>query len=222
MDGINLHLFTTKPEEVYAAFAEVAGQTRLPLLGYDENYPADLVARLSTIPGVCGLKSHDALYRYHDFIRAVEGKKFVIVGGGQMRNFLYGYLIGSQGYLCAYAPFAPAIAFRFYGALERNDLDEARRVMFDYEDPLMKVAGGLGWGQSIKSILQIKGLFQTNLWRPPVPSHGPEPKKATAAVPGRQGPPVALGLNCVRPAIEFMIEAQAAQPANSRKRRRQS
>ncbi|MYC81584.1 MAG: dihydrodipicolinate synthase family protein [Acidobacteria bacterium] len=177
VDGINLHLFTTKPEEVYAAFAEVAGQTRLPLLGYDENYPADLVARLSTIPGVCGLKSHDALYRYHDFIRAVEGKKFVIVGGGQMRNFLYGYLIGSQGYLCAYAPFAPAIAFRFYGALERNDLDEARRVMFEYEDPLMKVAGGLGWGQSIKSILQIKGLFQTNLWRPPVPSHGPEPKK---------------------------------------------
>ncbi len=177
VDGINLHLFTTKPEEVYAAFAEVAGQTRLPLLGYDENYPADLVARLSTIPGVCGLKSHDALYRYHDFIRAVEGKKFVIIGGGQMRNFLYGYLIGSQGYLCAYAPFAPAIAFRFYGALERNDLDEARRVMFEYEDPLMKVAGGLGWGQSIKSILQIKGLFHTNLWRPPVPSHGPEPKK---------------------------------------------
>ena len=177
MDGINLHLFTTKPEEVYAAFAEVAGRTRLPLLGYDENYPADLVARLSTIPGVCGLKSHDALYRYHDFIRAVEGKKFVIVGGGQMRNFLFGYLIGSQGYLCAYAPFAPAIAFRFYHALERDDLDEARRVMFEYEDPLMKVAGGLGWGQSIKSILQIKGLFHTNLWRPPVPSHGPEPKK---------------------------------------------
>ena len=177
VDGINLHLFTNKPEEVYAAFSEVAGQTRLPLLGYDEDYPADLVGRLSTIPGVCGLKSHDALYRYHDFIRVVEGKRFVIIGGGQMRNFLYGYLIGSQGYLCAYAPFAPAIAFRFYHALERNDLDEARRIMFEYEDPLMKVAGALGWGRSIKSILQIKGLFHTNLWRPPVPSHGPEPKK---------------------------------------------
>ena len=177
VDGVNLHLFTKKPEEVYAAFSEVSSRTRLPLLGYDEDYSAELVARLSTIPKVCGLKSHDALYRYHDFIRAVEDKKFVVIGGGQMRNFLYGYLIGSQGYLCAYAPFAPAIAFRFYGALERNDLDEARRVMFEYEDPLLKVAGSLGWGQSIKSILQIKGLFHTNLWRPPIPSHGPEQKK---------------------------------------------
>ena len=112
VDGINLHLFTKKPEEVYAAFSEVSSRTRLPLLGYDENYSPDLVARLSTIPRVCGLKSHDALYRYHDFIRAVKDKKFVVIGGGQMRNFLYGYLIGSQGYLCAYAPFAPAIAFR--------------------------------------------------------------------------------------------------------------
>ena len=177
VDGINLHLFTKKPEEVYAAFAEVSSRTRLPLLGYDEDYSPDLVARLSTIPGVCGLKSHDALYRYHDFIRAVKDKKFVVIGGGQMRNFLYGYLIGSQGYLCAYAPFAPAIAFRFYRALERNDLDEARQVMFEYEDPLMKVARALGWSQTIKSILQIKGLFHTNLWRPPVPSHGPEQKK---------------------------------------------
>ena len=177
VDGINLHLFTKKPEEVYAAFSEVSSRTRLPLLGYDEDYSPDLVARLSTIPRVCGLKSHDALYRYHDFIRAVKDKKFVVIGGGQMRNFLYGYLIGSQGYLCAYAPFAPAIAFRFYRALERNDLDEARQVMFEYEDPLMKVARALGWSQTIKSILQIKGLFHTNLWRPPVPSHGPEQKK---------------------------------------------
>ena len=177
VDGVNLHLFTKKPEEVYAAFSEVSSRTRLPLLGYDENYSPDLVARLSTIPRVCGLKSHDALYRYHDFIRAVKDKKFVVIGGGQMRNFLYGYLIGSQGYLCAYAPFAPAIAFRFYRALERNDLDEARQVMFEYEDPLMKVARALGWSQTIKSILQIKGLFHTNLWRPPVPSHGPEQKK---------------------------------------------
>ncbi len=177
VDGINLHLFTTKPEEVYAAFAAVSSKTRLPLLAYDEDYPADLVARLSTIPRVCGLKSHDALYRYHDFIRAVKDKKFVVIGGGQMRNFLYGYLIGSQGYLCAYAPFAPEIALRFYEALERNDLDEARRVMFEYEDPLMKVARVLGWAQTIKSILQLTGLFHTNLWRPPVPSHGPAEKK---------------------------------------------
>ena len=75
VDGVNLHLFTKKPEEVYAAFSEVSSRTRLPLLGYDEDYSPDLVARLSTIPRVCGLKSHDALYRYHDFIRAVKDKK---------------------------------------------------------------------------------------------------------------------------------------------------
>lgn len=177
IDGINLHLFTDKPGEVYQAFSEVSSNTQLPLLAYDENYPAELVARLATIPRVCGVKCHDALYRYHDFIRAVADKKFVVIGGGQMRNFLYGYLIGSTGYLCTYAPFAPKIALRFYSALTRNNLDEARQVMYEYEDPLMKLAGPLGWGQTIKSILHVTGLFKTNLWRPPTPSHGPVQEK---------------------------------------------
>ena len=174
IDGINLHLNTQDPEEVYDAFSRVAEKTQLPLLAYDEEYPPELVTRLTNIPGMAGMKSHDALYRYHYFIRAAEGKKFVVVGGGQMKNFLYGYLIGSQAYLCALAPFAPAIAHRFYQALKKGDLDTARQVVYDYEDRLIEVAGPLGWGQSIKTILQLKGLFRTNLWRPPTPSHGPE------------------------------------------------
>ncbi len=177
VDGINLHLNTNKAEEVFKTFSEVSNQTKLPLLAYDENYSPDLVARLSTIPRVCGLKSHDALYRYHDFIRVVKDKKFVVIGGGQMRNFLFGFLIGSHGYLCPYAPFAPSIALRFYRALKENNLDEARKVMYQYEDPLMNIARPLGWGQTIKSILELTGLFKTNLWRPPTGSHGMAEKK---------------------------------------------
>ena len=43
VDGVNLHLFTTKPEEVYAAFAEVAGRTPAA--------PAGLRRKLSGRPG---------------------------------------------------------------------------------------------------------------------------------------------------------------------------
>ena len=44
--------------------------------------------------------------------------------------------------------------------------------MYQYEDPLMNIARPLGWGQTIKSILELTGLFKTNLWRPPTGSHG--------------------------------------------------
>ncbi len=182
VDGINLHLNTKDPEQVYDTFARVAEKTQLPLLAYDEDYPPELVVRLTTIPGMAGIKSHDALYRYHHFIRAAQGKKFVVVGGGQMKNFLYGFLIGSQAYLCAFAPFAPAIAHRFYEALKKEDLDTARQVVYDYEDPLIHAASPLGWGQSIKTILQVTGLFRTNLWRPPTPSHGPKERQQLRAL----------------------------------------
>ena len=66
--------------------------------------------------------SHAELYNYYDFIRETRGDDFQVLSAGQMKHFLFGYLIGSPAYLCPLTPFAPQVGMDFYDALQRNDI----------------------------------------------------------------------------------------------------
>ena len=171
VDAVNVHLYTKNETEIQRALTEVAEKTNLPLLAYESNFSLDLVRRIAKVPGLVGMKCHAELYRYYDFIRETRDDGFQVLSAGQMKHFLFGYLIGSPAYLCPLTPFAPQIGLQFYQALEEGDYDEARQYIFDFEEPLLKVTIPLGYPHAYKSALYLAGLYKTNLMRPPKASN---------------------------------------------------
>ncbi len=175
VDAINVHLSNSvhDDEDIFGAFRQINDEAKLPVLSSDGNWSVDLIRRLAKLPNMIGDKCHSELYKYHDFIRAGREDHFAVLGAGQMRHFLFGYLIGSPAYLCPLAPIAPQISHSFYTALTEGDLDEARRIMFHYEDHLLKITIPIGYPQMYKSALYLSGHYATNLMRPPRRSNGP-------------------------------------------------
>lgn len=167
VDAVSVHLYTQNEEEIYRALSQVSDKTRLPLLAYESKWSVGLVKRVAQIPRFVGMKCHAELYRYYDFIRTTKEHGFGVLSAGQMKHFLFGYLIGSPAYLCPLAPFAPEVALRFYQSLTKGDILAARQVVFDYEEPLLKHTGPLGYPHAYKSALYLTGHFKTNLMRPP-------------------------------------------------------
>jgi len=172
-DAVNVHLYNKNEEEIYRGLSQISERTNLPLLAYESKFSLDLVKRIAQLPSLVGMKCHAELYRYYDFIRATQDENFSVLSAGQMKHFLFGYLIGSPAYLCPLTPFAPQLGLEFYEALKQGDINTARRVIFDYEEPLLKVTIPLGYPQAYKSALYLTGHYKTNLIRPPKKSNSP-------------------------------------------------
>ena len=125
--------------------------------------PVDAVAELAKRPQIVGVKNdEDPFYYYYDLIRSTAGQDFAVISGGTMRNFVYGYQVGAAAYLCTVAPFRPDIALKFYNLLLARRFDEAWKMVFRYEDPWIKTAGEMNWLLSMKSALNLYGLFPSN------------------------------------------------------------
>ena len=164
-------------EVILGYFDLIQEASDIPLLSWsaDPPIPVDVVAQLAQRPQLVGMKNDGhPFYDYYELIRATMGKNYGVISGGQMRNFMFGYPIGSPAYLCPIAPFRPDIALEFYGALADGRNDKAWNVVFNYEEPWMREAGKLDWLQSIKSALRLYGLYPNNRPRSPKPSHTPE------------------------------------------------
>lgn len=167
VNAVTVHTYDQDEEGVYRALSGVAEKTRLPLLAYEKKWSRDLVKRIAKIPRYIGMKCHAELYRYYDYIRDTRNDNFGVLSAGQMKHFLFGYLIGSPGYLCPISPFAPEIGLRFFHALQAGDVMTARKIVYEYEEPLLKITGPLGYPQAYKCGLYLLGLYKTNLMRPP-------------------------------------------------------
>ncbi|MEW6750006.1 MAG: dihydrodipicolinate synthase family protein, partial [Candidatus Latescibacterota bacterium] len=124
---------------------------------------------------IAGIKNDgDPFYVYYDLLRATRGEDFAVISGGQMRNFAFGYALGSPAYLCTVAPFRPDVALRFYGALQAGQAQQAWEMVFRYEEPWLKLAEQLSWLPSIKSALQAYGLYPSRRLRAPAVWHTEE------------------------------------------------
>jgi len=135
--------------------------------------PVDVVAELARRPQIVGVKNdEDPFYYYYDLIRATRDQHFAVISGGQMRNFVLGFQVGSPAYLCTIAPFRPDIALQFYELLVRKRFDDAWAMVFRYEEPWLKLAGEMDWLLSIKTALYLHGLYPNNLPFPLRPAHG--------------------------------------------------
>ena len=167
VDAVNVHVYSRNEDEIHRALLQVAEKTQLPLLAYESGFSLDLTKRIAKIPRMVGMKCHAELYNYYKFIRETKEHHFGILSAGQMKHFLFGYLIGSPAYLCPLTPFAPEIGLKFYQALVMGDIQEARKYIFNYEEPLLKTTRLLGYPNAYKSALYLTGHYKTNLMRPP-------------------------------------------------------
>ncbi len=151
-----------KTEVIVRFFDAIEGE-EIPLLLWAHAlapYPIDTIRELAKRPQIVGMKNDDdPFYYYYDTIRATQDENFGVVSGGLMRNFIFGYPVGSTAYLCGVAPFLPSIALKFYDALVQGDLQEAWAVIHRYEDPWLKCAVEIGWGRSIKTAIHLYGLL---------------------------------------------------------------
>ena len=125
--------------------------------------PVDVIAELAKHPQIVGVKNdEDAFGYYYDLIRATSEEDFAVISGGQMRNFVYGYQVGSPAYLCTVAPFRPDIALAFHHLLLDGNLGDAWQMVFRYEDKWLRAACDMNWLLSIKSAIHLHGLLPNN------------------------------------------------------------
>lgn len=161
-------------------FDHIQDAASIPLLLWvvKPPYPLDAIAELASRPQVVGMKNDaDPFYYFYDVLRATADKEFAVISGGQMRNFAFGYQLGAAAYLCTIAPFRPDVSLQFYDLLVAKRYDAAWEMVHRYEDDWLKTAVELGWLRSIKSALELYGLYPNNRLPTPDISHTPEQRQ---------------------------------------------
>ena len=118
-----------------------------------------MVKTIAQLPTVIGMKCHDPLYGFQDYARATRHDQFAVLGAGRMNQFLFGHQVGSPGWLCLIASFAPQISLRYHQAVLQDDLPTAREICFEYEEPLMESVRGLSFPHVYKSIHYLAGHY---------------------------------------------------------------
>ncbi len=178
-DAVKVQIHTGFPrtrEMMERYFDQIEGAD-IPLLLWstrEPRFPTEVVSLLAERPNIVGMKNDgDAFTDYYDLIRATREQQFGVISGGQMRNFVFGYQIGSPAYLCPIAPFRPDIPLQFYEILIKGDLDGAWQMVFRYEEPWMQWAIDRNWHCVLKSAVQLQGLYPNNRMGPPYPPPDP-------------------------------------------------
>jgi len=167
-DAVKIQINPMAEPEVFPGYHHrILDASSIPLLlwcsGVGGTPSVDVVLELARHPQIVGVKNDDdQFYYYYDLIRATRDQSFAVISGGQLRNFVLGYQIGSPAYLCTIAPFRPDVALQFYQLLLQRRFDEAWGMVFRYEDSWRKLAGELDWLRSIKTALYLHGLFPNN------------------------------------------------------------
>jgi 5-dehydro-4-deoxyglucarate dehydratase len=141
-------------------FKAVAASTDLGIVIHG-NPSLKLIERLIALDSVVALKeefSYDfTLQVYRKF-----GDRLNIFAGGTKPRFLVYQPFGMQAYYSVFSTFAPQIAMQFWNAVEKNDLNEARRIVNRYDLPFFE-----RWSHSFwRASLEYFGVAKRYL-RPP-------------------------------------------------------
>ena len=163
-------------DRIVEYFDLIEGASDIPLMllsGPQTKEHLGTVAALARRPNIVGIKNDgDPFYDYYELIRSTRDEQFAVVSGGQMRNFVFGFQLGSPAYLCAIAPFRPDLALEFYQLLLDGRYDDAWQFVYRYEEPWLAWAGDNNWMAVMKSCIQLQGLYPNNrpgMMCPPAP-----------------------------------------------------
>ncbi len=128
----------------------------------------EVIKRLrDEVPGVMALKDDVG----GAFIRRVcllTHDHWALSAGGQKQNHMNMYSYGVGGYLSTCMTFKPEIAWRYWNAIQADDLEAARAVIRDYDMPLFDylIASEGSFDAAIHGIYELLG-FAKRYRRPP-------------------------------------------------------
>lgn len=121
---------------------------------------------LAAADGVIAIKD-DICGTFGRQMALLARERCAILSGGQKQNHLDIHPYGCDGYLSTFITFKPAIARRYWSAIERNDVAAAADVIRDYDMPFFRLIGDVqgGFDAGIHAILELCGICQR--WRRP-------------------------------------------------------
>lgn len=126
--------------------------------------PVKVIAEMAKDTQIVACKNDDhPFYYYYDLIRATKDTNFAVISGGSMRNFVFGYQIGSPAYLCDVVDFRPDIPLKLHALLKDHRVAEAWELVYRYEEPQYKIALSFGWDRWIHAVLEMYGLFPNRI-----------------------------------------------------------
>ena len=118
-------------------------------------------------PGVVALKD-DMLGPFIRKVCLMAHDHWALFAGGHKQNHMNMHPYGVDGFLSLHITFAPDIAWRYWKAIQENDIDAARAVIRDYDMPMfdyiMKSQGG--FDAAVHGMLEIFGIAKRHR-RPP-------------------------------------------------------
>jgi 4-hydroxy-tetrahydrodipicolinate synthase len=162
--------------ELVAHFSTVAQASALPIMLYN-NPPAyraaitlDVLARLAEEPTIVAVKeSAPDTRRFTDLARAF-GDRFILMAGLD-DVALEGLLMGARGWVSGLTSAFPQESVALVAAVDRGDLEEARRI-YRWFMPLLHLDAEHDLVQSIKLAEQIMGRGTERVRMPRLPLAG--------------------------------------------------
>ncbi len=143
-------------------YQDVARNHATPLIVYSifgADLDVDFFRRCAEIDSIVGIKEATGDYNHARDLLIELGERFVIIGGGSMRYYLWHWLWGSPGYVTSIANLLPRIELEFYAALQSGDVEKARGVVAHYEQPFFQaMIGRYNWHESLHAALKVFGL----------------------------------------------------------------
>lgn len=172
--------------ELEAHFRTVAQASALPIMLYN-NPPAyraeitlDVLARLADEPTIVAVKeSAPDTRRFTDLARAF-GERFILMAGLD-DVALEGLLMGARGWVSGLTSAFPRESVALVAAVDRGDLEEARRI-YRWFMPLLHLDAEHDLVQSIKLAEQIMGRGSERVRMPRLPLAGARRAQVVAMV----------------------------------------
>jgi len=163
---------TAAPEGVFRHYRSVAENHGLGLIVYKT--PAmeggvDFFRRLAEVEHIVGIKDASGDYNFARDCGLELGQRFAILSGGSMRYFLWHWMWGARAWVTSIANLVPRVELEFSAHLQEGNLDGARRIVAEYEQPFFEVMLPYGWHESLHAALRLCGLPAGGLRLPLVP-----------------------------------------------------
>ena len=173
----NIYLLILFPERYYNNkqildfFKEVCSISNHPILvhgnslrkGYGGVYEYDysLLKELSQIEGFIGMKEESSTLGFAS--NNIQNLNLeIIVAGGSMRRFWSLEPFGATTYLTGVGSFNPSLEETFYQLYKRGKLNEAKKIIENFETPLFNTFMKVGWHASMRESLKLMGFILEN------------------------------------------------------------
>jgi 4-hydroxy-tetrahydrodipicolinate synthase len=154
---------------VYEHYKDVAVNHSLPLIIYHtwyNEYGIDLFEKCAEVDNIAGVKDASGDYNFSRDLMIGLSDRFTVLSGGSMRYFFWHWLWGGRAGVTSIGNLVPEIELQFYQSLLSGDMEEAKKVIVEKEQPFFELMENYGWHPFLHAAMKIFGLPAAKLRLP--------------------------------------------------------